>query len=110
MVGCSPIAAVQSNRNAWPIVIPARTSSEPPGASSAASHDRRRSGRLVAGGYHPGRLDHENHRAPRRARAVRDACGNGVALLVPEGDSVTILDVDQQLAIEDQKELVLVLM
>jgi hypothetical protein len=32
---------------------------------------------------------------------MHDASGDGVSLVVPQGDGLTILEVDQQLSVED---------
>lgn len=41
---------------------------------------------------------------------MRDTLGHRVALLVPKDNSVTIVEIDEQLAFENQEELVLVIM
>jgi hypothetical protein len=62
----------------------------------------------VSGRHDAGRFDHNDRGSSRRTRAVDDPLGHAARLMLGERDRVGTFDIDQQLTVEDQKELVLV--
>ncbi len=63
--------------------------------------------RLVPRGHDPGVLDHEDHRAFRRPRAVHHSFWHDETLSRRQFDRAA-LEVDQQAAVDNVKELVII--
>src|SRR6185436_3204873 len=61
----------------------------------------------VSGRRHAGALDHQDHRPHRCARAVDDATRDRVAEVPAERHARLVLDIDHELAVEDDEALIL---
>src|SRR5436190_4733678 len=97
---CSrPFSASQARSSGFAVPSTASTLRPDPGTPSYG---------LVAGRADAGRFDHDDRGPPRRTGAMHDAPRHRAGLVRAERDRLAAGDVDQQLAVDDEEELVLV--